>query len=163
MVFALELFQRSQMFLGFRQKLFGATLGKEETDHGTTTAIDTKNMDVCTSVSGTSRPSLKPIGIPIKISEGTQSAYDVIDSLTPGSKVVFGFDYSPGNAAEMEPQAIAILKHLLTKDVKVIGLSFQAQGPMLAVKAFEAAGWTEKEYGTDLRTPVARGAWRSGQ
>ena len=94
-------------------------------------------------------PLLKPIGIPIKISEGTQSAYDVIDSLEPGSKVVFGFDYSPGNAAEMEPQAIAILKHLLSKDVKVIGISFQAQGPMLAVKAFEAAGWTEKEYGID--------------
>ncbi|HHY17375.1 MAG TPA: hypothetical protein GX524_04805, partial [Firmicutes bacterium] len=94
-------------------------------------------------------PLLKPIGIPIKISNETQTSYDVIDTLKPGSVVVFGFDYTPGNAAEMEPQALAVLKHLLAKDVKVIGISFLAQGPMLAEKAFATTGWANKEYGVD--------------
>ncbi len=95
-------------------------------------------------------PLIKPIGIPIKISRDTQNSYNVIDALEPGSSVVFGFDYSPGSAAEMEPQAFAVLKHLLEKDVKVIGLSFFQYGPLMAEKAFELTGWTEqKEYGVD--------------
>ncbi len=94
-------------------------------------------------------PLLKPIGIPIRISNETENSYKVIDSLAPGSVVVFGFDYTPGNAAEMEPQALAVLKHLLTKDVKVIGISFLAQGPMLAEKALAITGWSDREYGVD--------------
>jgi len=94
-------------------------------------------------------PLIRPIGIPIEVSAETQTAFKVIDSLESGSTVVFGFDYSPGNAAEMEPQAVAVLKHLLTKNVKVVGISFQAQGPMLAEKAFEKTGWSKKEYGVD--------------
>lgn len=94
-------------------------------------------------------PLLKPIGIPIKISGETETSFKVVDALTPGSVVVFGFDYSPGNAAEMEPQAVAVLRHLLAKDVKVIGLSFTPQGPMLGEKAFATAGWGDKEYGVD--------------
>ena len=94
-------------------------------------------------------PLLKPIGIPIKISGETETSFKVVDALTPGSVVVFGFDYSPGNAAEMEPQAIAVLRHLLAKDVKVIGLSFTPQGPMLGDKAFATSGWGDKEYGVD--------------
>lgn len=89
-------------------------------------------------------PLLKPIGIPIKISEGTQSAYDVIDSLEPGSKVSLDLTTLQATRQKWSLKLIAILKHLLSKDVKVIGISFQAQGPMLAVKAFEAAGWTER-------------------
>lgn len=94
-------------------------------------------------------PLLKPIGIPIEISDETMVAYDAVDSLKPGSVVVFGFDYSSGNAAEMEPQALAVLRHLLRLDVKVIGLSFVEQGPMLGARAFEKSGWVEKEYGVD--------------
>ncbi len=94
-------------------------------------------------------PLLKPIGIPIQISDGVRNVFDAIDSLTPGSIVVFGFDYSPGNAAEMEPQALAILEHLADKQVEVVGISFQAQGPQMAEKAFANTAWSEKEYGVD--------------
>lgn len=94
-------------------------------------------------------PLLKPIGIPIPISEEVSKSFQAIDSLAPGSVVVFGFDYSPGSAAEMEPQAMAILEHLAEKQVKVIGISFQAQGPEMATKAFSATSWAEKEYGVD--------------
>ncbi len=94
-------------------------------------------------------PLLKPIGIPIEISAETRTAYDVIDALKPGSVVAFGFDYSLGNAAEMEPQALAVLTHLLQRDVKVLGLSFVAQGQELGEKAFKATGWGDKEYGVD--------------
>ncbi len=94
-------------------------------------------------------PLIKPIGIPIEISPETRQAYDAVDSVAQGSVVVFGFDYSPGNAAEMEPQALAVLRHLLKKDVKVIGISFVSQGPILGEQAFAEAGWGQKEYGVD--------------
>lgn len=94
-------------------------------------------------------PLLKPIGIKLEISDETRVCYDAIDSLKPGSVVVFGFDYTPGNAPEMEPQAFAVLRHLLRRDAKVIGLSFVAQGPILGEQAFEKTGWTDKEYGVD--------------
>lgn len=94
-------------------------------------------------------PLLKPIGIPIQISDEVRTSFNAIDSLAPGSIVVFGFDYAPGSAAEMEPQALAILEHLAEKQVKVIGISFQAQGPQMAEKAFANTAWAEKEYGVD--------------
>ena len=106
-------------------------------------------------------PLLRPIGIPIPISSDIRKSFEAVDSLAPGSVVVFGFDYSPGSAAEMEPQAMAILEHLAEKQVKVIGISFQAQGPEMATKAFSATSWAEKEYGVDYVNLVT-GRWTSG-
>jgi len=94
-------------------------------------------------------PLIKPIGIKLDISDETRRCYEAIESLEPGSVVVFGFDYSAGNKAEMEPQALAVLRHLLRRNVKVIGLAFVEQGPILGEQAFQKTGWTEKQYGVD--------------
>ena len=90
----------------------------EEEGANGTLAIDTESMDICNSGGCVSKVPLKPIGIPIPISEEVSKSFQAIEAWLPVQIVVFGFDYSPGNAAEMEPQALAILEHLAEKQSK---------------------------------------------
>lgn len=94
-------------------------------------------------------PLINPIGIPIKVSRETQTVYDLVNALEPGSVVVFGFDYTTGSAPEMEPQADALIRHLMQKQVKVVAISFFEQGPMMAEGVFARTGMNQLKYGTD--------------
>lgn len=65
-------------------------------------------------------PLLNPIGLPLKITRETQSAFDAIDRLPAGSLVMFATSINPGVMAEMEPQALAIIQHLINLDLKIV-------------------------------------------
>lgn len=95
-------------------------------------------------------PLLFPFVMPLRISPEVQWVYDRIESLKPDDVVVLSFDFSPSSAPENYPHAEDILRHLATREgVRVIALSFWAEGPMLAdqaIAAYQAAG---KEYGID--------------
>jgi hypothetical protein len=65
-------------------------------------------------------PLLKPIGLPISITNETRVAYDTIDAIPSGKAVLFSSTIGPSNAAEIHPQGIAVMKHLISKKVKVV-------------------------------------------
>lgn len=69
----------------------------------------------------------------------TQSAYQVIEGLRPGSPVVVAFDYDTASSGEMAPLALALLRHLAARDARVIALSTRPIGPALAQMALDAA------------------------
>ncbi len=89
-------------------------------------------------------PLMKPIGLPFAITEQTQKTYNVIESLKPGAMVVVGFDYSPGSASELDPQAIAMVDHLFQKGAKVVAISLTDSGPLIAEKVFATYSGTKK-------------------
>lgn len=95
-------------------------------------------------------PLLMPIGLPINPSPETRQAFDFIEKLPNGSKVLLGFDYEAQAVAECEPMATAVLNHLIKKDIKVVGITSSPQGTLLGQqmleKTYAAAG---KKYGTD--------------
>ncbi len=68
-------------------------------------------------------PLLKPIGLPLPITERTRHSFEVIDALQPGDLVFFGIDYSPTQEAEMWPQTLAIGHHLAQRGVKIVLLN----------------------------------------
>lgn len=94
-------------------------------------------------------PLVKPIGLPISIGDYTEKVYSEIEKLSPGDTVVLDIGYGPGSKAELESQAVSIVKHLNKKGARIIGISFKPEGPMIADNVFriyEAAG---KVYGED--------------
>ncbi len=81
-------------------------------------------------------PFFVPFEIPENIMPQTQRLFDFIDSIpSRGQAVILSFDYSPSTQPECHPMSIAILRHCFHKRIPVIGISFEPQGPGLALDA----------------------------
>lgn len=102
-------------------------------------------MILCISV-----PLIKPLGLPLSIVNTTVQAYEEVEKLQPGSKVLMSFDYSPGGAAELDPIARALVMHFLQKDLKVYAIASVAEGTMYAQKNMEIYADAGKVYGEDF-------------
>ena len=75
--------------------------------------------------------------IPQNIMPQTRKLFDFIESIPGNDKaVIISFDYTPQTMPECHPMAIALLKHCFGRHIPVIGMSFDPQGPGLAVDAF---------------------------
>jgi hypothetical protein len=82
-------------------------------------------------------PLFITFSIPQNIMPQTQKLFDFIESIEPDNKaVMLSLDYTPQTAPECHPMAIAILKHCFARGIPVIGVSYDPQGPGLAVEAF---------------------------
>lgn len=99
---------------------------------------------------GIAIPLINPLGLPLEIVDTTRQAFQEVEKLAPGAKVLVSFDYSPGGAAELDPISAAMLSHFLRKGAKIYAVTSVAEGTMFAqqnLKLYEAAG---KVYGTDF-------------
>jgi len=95
-------------------------------------------------------PLVMRLVMPIRVSPPVQQAYDAIESLEPGSVVLFSSDYEAATMPELYPMTIAIIRHLFSKDVKVLLMSQYALGvPIGAMVLDEVAREYHKVYGKD--------------
>ncbi len=88
-------------------------------------------------------PLVKPLGLPVSIGANARKTFEAIDALEAGDTVIIDVAYSVSGAADVEPQAIAIVKHLFEKNVKVIFIATNTYGSMLTeglLKPHEAEG-----------------------
>lgn len=65
----------------------------------------------------------------------TEDFYRTIENLLPDSVVLVAFDYDPSLAAEMSPQAEALVHHLMRRGLKVMTVSMYPGGQALAEEA----------------------------
>ena len=72
---------------------------------------------------GTALPLLHPVNLPITVSPRVEAAYQTIDTLPPGSTVMFSLDYEPDVSAELQPMTIAVMRHCFRKNLHVIALT----------------------------------------
>ena len=95
-------------------------------------------------------PLVKPIGLPLGITEEVQRAYDTIEALEEGSFVILSPDYSAGASPELWPQTLAYTEHLMRKNARIIALSWWAEGIVFAERAMkECAERHGYQYGID--------------
>lgn len=95
-------------------------------------------------------PLLKPFYFPMDISSPVKLAYDTLDKLPPGSKVLFSFDFGPATKPECFPAAVAMLRHSFSKDLKVVAVALWPEGSSFAEEALEMVGKEyNKVYGID--------------
>jgi hypothetical protein len=72
-------------------------------------------------------PIVRPLGLPNKnIGTEVQTLYDMIESLPPRSFIMLSVDYDPATRPELHPQAVAILRHALNKDLRIFMLTLNA-------------------------------------
>ncbi|HHY17528.1 MAG TPA: hypothetical protein GX524_05580 [Firmicutes bacterium] len=98
---------------------------------------------------GVTVPLISPIGLPMTIVDTTVQAYEEVEKLQPGDRVLMSFDCSPGGAAELEPVAYALLAHFLEKDIKVYGTTSVPEAIALSRRGLEFYEKAGKAYGKD--------------
>jgi hypothetical protein len=94
---------------------------------------------------------LFPVGLAIQVSKPTKGLYREIESLPSGSYVFLSFDYDPASMAELDPMALAVIRHCFRKDLKIVSIGLWPQGVLLGEANLEkAAKEYRKEYGVDF-------------
>jgi len=98
-------------------------------------------------------PIIKPSNMEMKsISSPVKKAYDFIDTLPENSFVLLSLDFDPGTRPELYPQALALCKHLMKKNLRVALTTFNAGAPgiMTEFKDSILQTFPEKKYGKDI-------------
>jgi hypothetical protein len=96
-------------------------------------------------------PLLHPVGLPIPIGQQALSFYGAIDRLQPGSVVFFTIDGPSAIFAEIVPQAIAVMKHLVRLPVKIVigGFVYEEGVPAVEQYVIPKVDLKGKRYGVD--------------
>lgn len=97
-------------------------------------------------------PILHPIGIPVEISRRTRDVYEYIQThLQPGCHVYIEVYYEVAARGELEPNLIALTKHLFDRGCRIVYGSLSAFGVIAfsLFKSMAADVFAGKEYGRD--------------
>ena len=73
---------------------------------------------------------------PEKATPAVQGAFDAIEALPEGSKVLVSFDYDPASAGELQPMATAFVHHCALRHLRVYGMALWATGSPLVSSTF---------------------------
>ena len=79
-------------------------------------------------------PFFLKIRLPVNVSPSTQTLYDKIESLPPGSFVLFGVDWAAGTRGENGSQTEAMMRHLMKRKLRFALLAFDPQATTLSQK-----------------------------
>ncbi|MBT3253261.1 MAG: hypothetical protein HN995_04290 [Candidatus Marinimicrobia bacterium] len=96
-------------------------------------------------------PLFFPLNLPIRPTVSSQTIYDTVEKLESGDKALVSFEYGPSTKPEIHPMAIALLRHLFEKDVKVYITCLWPDGQFMAMEAIQqvAVNQYQKVYGED--------------
>ncbi|HHW26423.1 MAG TPA: hypothetical protein GXX23_03665 [Firmicutes bacterium] len=95
-------------------------------------------------------PLIRPMGLPLLMSENTRKAYEYIDALPEGSIVFHSIAFNPAVDAENWPQMLALVRHYMKNGLKIIFYPTMQEGGMYAerIRSTYAAEYGY-EYGED--------------
>jgi len=84
-------------------------------------------------------PLLKPnwVKLPIKIDRNTELVFEAISELEENDKILLSFEYGASTKPEIHPMAVALLKHLFAKGIKVYFISLWPEGAIMAQQVLD--------------------------
>ena len=96
-------------------------------------------------------PHIRPFGLPLAVTEYTESFYDKIENnYEAGDVCIYSLDVTLSSSAELGGGVVASVRHLSRKGIKIVAYSGSPEGPLifdsLMKPALDAAGY---EYGVD--------------
>lgn len=96
-------------------------------------------------------PLIFPLGLPVPINKESQQWFKAINDIPDGSTVVFAPMYGTSGMPELFPMTLATMHQLWSKNVKVIVVSFWAEGPLVFTQLLAQMDPTSygKVYGVD--------------
>lgn len=95
-------------------------------------------------------PLVRPLGLPFKVSDWTRNFYKAVDSVKPGEVILMAMDYSVGGAPDVHPQAEAVFKHAMSKNIKVVFAAFVTEGVEFGNQLIAIGEKMGKKYGEDF-------------
>ena len=95
-------------------------------------------------------PLAWPIGSPVSVSTWTRAVYEAIEGLSPGDTILFAMDISVTSSADELPQATTVLRHLMSRDIRVIFVNFVPTGAPYTADAIAQYEKEGKVYGEDF-------------
>ena len=88
-------------------------------------------------------PLLVPVNLPVTPTPRVRAAFETIEALKPGSRVLISMDYEPDIMAELMPMSIAVLRQCFRKDIQVTAMTLYPAGVGLAQRALRIASEAE--------------------
>lgn len=98
-------------------------------------------------------PLLFPITFPEHPSPIVTAIYDGIESLPERSIVLMPFDYDPSTAPELDPMATSLMRHCMTRNLRVCTMALWPEGQGMAnniVSTIVEREFPDKVYGEDF-------------
>jgi hypothetical protein len=90
-------------------------------------------------------PLIKPLGLPIRSTSATRDAFNAVEALPDGAKVLMSFEYGPSTKPEIHPMSVALLRHLFRKHCKVYVTCLWPDGYFMASEALHQVA--DQEFG----------------
>jgi len=95
-------------------------------------------------------PMIVTIKMPVIITPEVQMVYDEIERLPEGTPIFMALDYDPATAAEMEPLAEAVIRHVYRRNLKIVATCLTLNGvSMIESTLKKMAAEFKKKYGKD--------------
>lgn len=95
-------------------------------------------------------PTLWPVPLPIRITPHHQTIYEFVESLEPKDVVVISAEYTAGSIGDAEPPLVAMTKHAIQKDLRVVFVALSPDGLVAAEKMVDLCLVAGKVYGEDV-------------
>lgn len=90
-------------------------------------------------------PMLLKLPMPAgRVNERTQAVYDYINKAEAGEVIVLAVDYGPASMPEVHPMAVAVTRHALRRGLRVVAMTLNVQGSLLADMALQEAASVEE-------------------
>lgn len=94
-------------------------------------------------------PVLQPLGLPVLINKDTKDLYDYVSGLSPGTVIGFGNLLELTAWPELNSFGTAILRHIFSRNLKVVIFSLTVMAPRMAFRMMEPLDLKGKTYGVD--------------
>jgi hypothetical protein len=88
-------------------------------------------------------PLLVPVNLPVTPTPRVRAAFETIEALPPGSRVLLSMDYEPDIMAELMPMSIAVLRQCFRKNIQVTAMTLYPAGVGLSERALRIASQAE--------------------
>ena len=100
---------------------------------------------------GVAIPLLVEFHFPIKPTANVRAVHEMFEAVAEKKgTILFSFDYGPGSEPELQPMALALLRHAFSRDIKVVAICLWPDAPGLAESALTTvAAEQDKEVGID--------------
>ncbi len=95
---------------------------------------------------------LIPITLPVDVTPESQGVYDTIEALPEGSPIIVSLDFDPPSKPELDPMALAVIRHCFRRNLKVVAMGLWITGAPLIeqdINQVKASGFPDKKYGED--------------
>ncbi|MBN1425503.1 hypothetical protein JXA88_13195 [Candidatus Fermentibacteria bacterium] len=97
-------------------------------------------------------PFLLDLDLPEYPTVMVKAIYNTVEGLQPGSLVLMPFDYDPSTAPELDPMAAAVVRHCLSRDLRVCFMALWPEGQGMVSNLISGTvqpEFPDKVYGRD--------------